>query len=97
MAAFLALTVQLLLKREQFNLKVYSPVSSNYILEFTKLTLLVTMQNVKVSDYSLRFPVLWLSAIVVVILKTSSHYSLYTKIIMLLPFIFITICLQERI
>lgn len=96
MTAFLALTVQLLLRCEQFNLKLYSPTSPNCILEFTKLTLLVTMQNVKVGNYPLRFPVLLLFAIVVVIFKTSSHYSSYTKIIMLLPFIFIKICLQEK-
>lgn len=92
-AACPALTVRPLLEHDQLNLKRYSPISPNYISEFTKLTLLVMIQNVTVGNYSLGYSVAWLFAVVVVIFKTSSHYYSYTKIIMLMPFIFISICL----
>lgn len=96
-AACPALTVQPLLKRDQLNLKQYSPISTNYLSEFPQLTLLVTIQHVTVGNYSLGYSVAWLLAVVVVIFKISFRYSSYTKIIMLLPFIFISICLQQKL
>lgn len=96
-AACPAPTVRPLLEHDQLNLKRYSLISPNSVSEFTKLTLLVTIQNVTVGNYSLGYSVVWRLAVVVVIFKTGSRYSSYTQIIRLLPFVFISICLKQKI